>query len=200
VIQRFGSSSALNVPIHMLLLDGVFVAGPDDAPAPWVRVAAPSTEEVQQFVLVLSASIERWLDQVCWLPMLRPVGHRALQSLLDVSPPVGHGLEGRGVCLVAADPWETGRFWSWPGTCEVSRGRPTVRMIGLCTVPDCSRGYATDRRWRMLLVLATVPTWSSSSTILQSGRSQTPQTVRLHCMAAMMKPMCIRSGAMIGVA
>jgi hypothetical protein len=44
-------------------LDGVYVAGPDDAPARWVRVPAPSTEEVQQFVLVWSESIEGWLDQ-----------------------------------------------------------------------------------------------------------------------------------------
>ena len=28
-----------------------------------MRVPAPSTEEVQQFVLVLSESIERWLDR-----------------------------------------------------------------------------------------------------------------------------------------
>jgi hypothetical protein len=44
-------------------LDGVFVAGRDDALPRWVRVVAPSTEEVQQFVLVLSESIERWLDR-----------------------------------------------------------------------------------------------------------------------------------------
>ena len=46
-----------------LALDGVFVAGCDGAPPRWVRVAAPSTEEVQQFVLVLSESIEVWLDR-----------------------------------------------------------------------------------------------------------------------------------------
>jgi hypothetical protein len=28
-----------------------------------VRVPAPSTEEIQPFVLVLSKSIERWLDR-----------------------------------------------------------------------------------------------------------------------------------------
>ena len=43
----------------------------------------------------------RFSGLVCWLPTLRPVGLPELQSLPDVSPPVGHGLErgrvsGRG--------------------------------------------------------------------------------------------------------
>ena len=54
----------LNVHFHMLLLDGVFVS---DASEPrgvrWVRVPAPSTEEVQALVVELARDLESWLSR-----------------------------------------------------------------------------------------------------------------------------------------
>ena len=61
VIQRFGSSLALNVHFHMLVLDGVYVAGAAGGGPRWVRVPAPRTEEVQERVAVLGRVVEAWL-------------------------------------------------------------------------------------------------------------------------------------------
>ena len=64
VVQRFGSALNLNVHFHMLLLDGVFV--PDDSEprgVRWVRVPAPSTEEVQALVVELARDLEAWLSR-----------------------------------------------------------------------------------------------------------------------------------------
>jgi hypothetical protein len=61
VIQRFSSSLALNVHFHMLVLDGVFVPGPNGEPPRWQKVPAPSTEEVQQLVALLARAAEAWL-------------------------------------------------------------------------------------------------------------------------------------------
>ena len=64
VVQRFGSALNLNVHFHMLLLDGVFV---EDSPAKvgvcWVKVPAPSTDEVQALVTELARDLEAWLDR-----------------------------------------------------------------------------------------------------------------------------------------
>ena len=61
VIQRFGSSLALNVHFHMLVLDGVYVPGASGEAPRWVRVPAPRTEEVQELVAVLGRTVEAWL-------------------------------------------------------------------------------------------------------------------------------------------
>ena len=61
VIQRFGSSLALNVHFHMLVLDGVYVPGGSGEAPQWVRVPAPRTEEVQELVAVLGRAVEAWL-------------------------------------------------------------------------------------------------------------------------------------------
>ena len=60
VVQRFGSALNLNVHFHMLLLDGVFVEDGDTVR--WVKVPAPTTQEVQQLVTDLARTIETWLD------------------------------------------------------------------------------------------------------------------------------------------
>ncbi|NCG17405.1 MAG: hypothetical protein GWP91_00105 [Rhodobacterales bacterium] len=60
VVQRFGSALNLNVHFHMLLLDGVFVEDADTVR--WVKVPAPTTQEVQQLVTDLARTIEAWLD------------------------------------------------------------------------------------------------------------------------------------------
>jgi hypothetical protein len=61
VVQRFGSALNLNVHFHMLLLDGVFV--PDGDGVRWVKVPAPTTDEVQEVVTQLANTLESWLDR-----------------------------------------------------------------------------------------------------------------------------------------
>jgi hypothetical protein len=58
-----------------------------------------------------------------------------------------------GVCLVAADPSETGRFWAWPGTCEVSRGRPTVPRVGFL----CRAGVISGLSYRQEVANGSCP-------------------------------------------
>ena len=61
-IQRFSSSLSLNVHLHMLWLDGVYVEGTDAEAGPrFVRSGAPSTEEVAAVVASVAERVERWL-------------------------------------------------------------------------------------------------------------------------------------------
>jgi hypothetical protein len=60
VIQRFGSTLALNVHMHMLLLDGLFVADGRGAPV-WRRARRWRQMEVDGLVVRVAAEVERLL-------------------------------------------------------------------------------------------------------------------------------------------
>ena len=71
----------------MLLLDGVFVPGAEGEPPRWVKVPAPSTEEVQYLVAELARAAEAWL---------------ARQGFGDDEPLDEDDSDGQGALLSAA--------------------------------------------------------------------------------------------------
>lgn len=60
VVQRFGSALNLNVHLHLLVLDGVYVEQADGT-LRWRRVGAPTTAEVEALVERVASRIEAWL-------------------------------------------------------------------------------------------------------------------------------------------
>lgn len=62
LIQRFGSALNLNIHFHMLLLDGVYVGGPDAA-ARFRWVKAPTTAELTQLVHTIAQRVGRFLER-----------------------------------------------------------------------------------------------------------------------------------------
>jgi hypothetical protein len=63
LIQRFGSALNLNVHLHMLFLDGVYVADSDPTVAPaFRRVPAPTTAQLQAVLEHISQRIGRYLE------------------------------------------------------------------------------------------------------------------------------------------
>lgn len=64
LIQRFGSALNLNVHLHMLFLDGVYVMAADPAAAPvFRRVPAPTASQLQAVLARLSQRIGRYLER-----------------------------------------------------------------------------------------------------------------------------------------
>lgn len=64
LIQRFGSALNLNVHLHMLFLDGVYVIGSDAAVAPtFCRVHAPTAAQLQRLLERISQRIGRYLER-----------------------------------------------------------------------------------------------------------------------------------------
>jgi hypothetical protein len=64
LIQRFGSALNLNVHLHMLFLDGVYVSGTGPAAAPvFRRVSAPTTVQLQAVLTCISQRIGRYLER-----------------------------------------------------------------------------------------------------------------------------------------
>ena len=62
VVQRFGSTLNLNVHLHALMMDGVYATHPQQGKGLYfVRVPAPSTEEVGLLVEKIARKSERWL-------------------------------------------------------------------------------------------------------------------------------------------
>lgn len=62
LVQRFGSSLNLNVHLHALMMDGVYATHPQQGRGlHFVRVPAPSTEEVGVLVEKIARRAERWL-------------------------------------------------------------------------------------------------------------------------------------------
>ena len=62
VVQRFGSSLNLNIHLHALMMDGVYATHPQQGRGlHFVRVPAPSTEEVGMLVEKIARKSERWL-------------------------------------------------------------------------------------------------------------------------------------------
>ena len=59
VIQRFGSSLALNLHFHVVALDGVYVTGGDGRPS--FRQATPHQADVEALVAEIWRAAERWL-------------------------------------------------------------------------------------------------------------------------------------------
>src|SRR5690606_25307061 len=61
LIQRFGSALNLNVHLHILVLDGAFLAG--TAPPVFRRIAAPTERELQGLVEQIAERIGRALER-----------------------------------------------------------------------------------------------------------------------------------------
>ena len=62
VVQRFGSSLNLNVHLHALMMDGVYATPPQQGRGlHFIRVPAPSTEEVGLLVEKIARKSEWWL-------------------------------------------------------------------------------------------------------------------------------------------
>ena len=61
VIQRFGGALNLNAHFHSLLPDGVFVRDEGLGRVRFVRVPAPTTEEVERLVEQVASRVTRWL-------------------------------------------------------------------------------------------------------------------------------------------
>jgi len=64
LVQRFGSALNLNVHLHMLVLDGVYVSSEDPATAPvFRRVPSPTTAQLQCLLERISQRIGRYLER-----------------------------------------------------------------------------------------------------------------------------------------
>ena len=61
VIQRFGGALNLNVHVHSLLPDGVFVRDGERGRVRFAKVPTPTTEEVERLVETVAARVTRWL-------------------------------------------------------------------------------------------------------------------------------------------
>ena len=61
VLQRFGSSLALNLHFHVLALDGLYERDEESGRLRWRRARAPATEEVEDLVVSIAERCERWL-------------------------------------------------------------------------------------------------------------------------------------------
>ncbi|MCP4919045.1 MAG: IS91 family transposase, partial [Proteobacteria bacterium] len=61
VVQRFGSSLALNLHVHILALDGLYEREEKTGRLRWRRARAPTTEEVGELVVTVAERCERWL-------------------------------------------------------------------------------------------------------------------------------------------
>ncbi len=61
VVQRFGSALNLNVHLHCLVLDGVFVKTEEDEAPCFHCIPAPTTEQVQAVLVYAVNRMERWL-------------------------------------------------------------------------------------------------------------------------------------------
>jgi hypothetical protein len=68
MVQRFGDGTRLNLHIHSLLPDGVFVPGAVGAPARFVPVPAPSKEELAGLAVRIRDRIRRLLRKRGLLP------------------------------------------------------------------------------------------------------------------------------------
>jgi hypothetical protein len=77
LIQRFGSALNLNVHLHMLFLDGVYVVSESDAAPVFRRVPAPTTTQLQAVLQRLSQRIGRYLERQSLL--VRDTEHDYLQ-------------------------------------------------------------------------------------------------------------------------
>jgi len=63
LIQRFGSALNLNVHLHMLFLDGVYVVSESNAAPVFRRMPAPTTTQLQAVLQRLSQRIGRYLER-----------------------------------------------------------------------------------------------------------------------------------------
>ena len=61
VVQRFGSALNLNVHLHCLVLDGLFVKTDADEAPSFHSIPAPTTEQVQAVLVYATNRMERWL-------------------------------------------------------------------------------------------------------------------------------------------
>ena len=63
VVQRFGSALNLNIHLHCLVLDGVFVKGHQDGSATFHPLPAPTTEQIEALLVYAVSRMERWLKR-----------------------------------------------------------------------------------------------------------------------------------------
>jgi len=63
VVQRFGSALNLNIHLHCLVLDGVFVKGHQDGSATFYPLPAPTTEQIEALLVYAVSRMERWLKR-----------------------------------------------------------------------------------------------------------------------------------------
>ena len=87
VLQRFGGALNLNVHFHSLVPDGVFVRDGELGRVRFVRVPAPTTEDVERLVEKVAARVTRWL---------------ARRGFADEEPAVEDDPDDAGVLLQAA--------------------------------------------------------------------------------------------------
>lgn len=89
-VQRFGSALNLNVHLHVLALDGVYVATTKHAPPRFISVAAPSHKDLQK---TLNGLVVTVITQLCaWGYLVRDSDQQFLLTGLDP--------------LFADEPWQ----------------------------------------------------------------------------------------------
>ncbi len=86
LIQRFGSALNLNVHLHMLFLDGVYVPTTDPALVPvFHSVPAPTAAQLQRLLERMSQRIGRYLERSGWLQQDEESGYLQLDALDEES-------------------------------------------------------------------------------------------------------------------
>jgi hypothetical protein len=63
VVQRFGSALNLNIHLHCLVLNGVFVKGHQGGSATFHPLPAPTTEQIEALLVYAVSRMERWLKR-----------------------------------------------------------------------------------------------------------------------------------------
>ncbi len=63
VVQRFGSALNLNVHLHCLVLDGVFVKSQHDESVLFHPLPGPTTEQIEALLVYAVSRMERWLKR-----------------------------------------------------------------------------------------------------------------------------------------
>ena len=62
LIQRFGGALNLNIPFHMLFLDGVYIGGSNGHPVRFRRVKVPTRNDLTKLTHTIAHRVARYLQ------------------------------------------------------------------------------------------------------------------------------------------
>jgi len=102
-VQRFGSALNLNVHLHLVVLDGVYVERADGS-LRWHRVQAPTTAEVERLLERVGRRVEAWLARRAGrrVPRVQVLGGQVFGLPPRCAAYDGYNLHG-GVAVGARD-------------------------------------------------------------------------------------------------
>lgn len=154
VIQRFGTALNLNLHFHVLLLDGLFVAGPSGAPPRFQRTRRWTQDDVDRLVVDIATQCEALLARRDRRPTPMTRAATATMRCPSSSP---RRLRG-------APRSETGRP---RGGCSCEADVPTAcrprarRRVATACMPAWSSGPETERACSACPAISPGPRWRS---------------------------------------